>query len=549
MKDILKLDSCPVSGLKITTKPEWKYVAKDGSCALEIALIGDNIFYEVSIGVVDRKANKWYIKTANKIIADYFGDGKFYLAVDYTLLQNASLETRRNYIKWFISKLNKIELVTIFGMNSIMKVAINTARALSQQKEKMLITNSYEESIHAILQNQNKSANNNKPDIQNNNNPLNKPIEKERINEIIGYLGNMTWAGNLNQQIPVLPNNDPFAELFAAVAASQDDLREIEKDKNETLKKIAKSEVLLQESEKYFRTLIENSIDVISVIDKNGNIQFMSKSAEKIFGYTIEERKKKNVFALMLPEDRARLMRLMAENIENYEAIIDVEFRFHRKGGSLIYMEGTAQNMLNCPRVNGIVFNYRDVTERKKQEEKTQLFKTVSDKAMFGNAIIDLQGNVLYINDYFAKKHGYTANELIGKNISVFHNEKQLPIVGEINKKMIESGSYSLKEVWHVHKNGTEFPMLMSGVLHYDSEGNPAFFSASAIDITAQKKIKQEKQQREDYLSALNKISNLVFETSSNTELQSFVNIIGKAANASHKILTITIGYLVGRKH
>ena len=96
MKDILKLDSCPVSGLHITTKPEWKYKAKDDSFNTEIAIIGDNILYEAPTGIVNNEASNWYRKTANSIIAEYFGDKKFYLAFDYSLTKSASLESKKN---------------------------------------------------------------------------------------------------------------------------------------------------------------------------------------------------------------------------------------------------------------------------------------------------------------------------------------------------------------------------------------------------------------------------------------------------------------------
>ncbi|OYT17864.1 MAG: hypothetical protein B7C24_00340 [Bacteroidetes bacterium 4572_77] len=105
MKDILKLEKCPISGLSISTKPEWKYIAKNGSCSIEIALIGDNILCQIPIGIVNGEANKWYVETVTKIIAKYFEERMFYLAYDYSLLEKASLESKKIFIKKYIKQI------------------------------------------------------------------------------------------------------------------------------------------------------------------------------------------------------------------------------------------------------------------------------------------------------------------------------------------------------------------------------------------------------------------------------------------------------------
>ena len=140
-----------------------------------------------------------------------------------------------------------------------------------------------------------------------------------------------------------------------------------------------------------------------------------------------------------------------------------------------------------------------------KAEEEIRKFRTISDRAVHGNVIVDLQDNITYINDYFAQIHGYTVDKLLGRNLSVFHNEKQLEAVRQINESLIEKGSYSPTEVWHTHKDGTEFPMLMSGIVMRDENGNPKYMAATAIDITEHKRLEEQLQirQRMDSLGTL----------------------------------------------
>ena len=45
----------------------------------------------------------------------------------------------------------------------------------------------------------------------------------------------------------------------------------------------------------------------------------------------------------------------------------------------------------------------------------------------------DLEGNLTYVNESFAEMHGYSAEELIGKPLSIFHNEEQMTNVKRAN--------------------------------------------------------------------------------------------------------------------
>ncbi|WP_233125595.1 PAS domain S-box protein [Methanohalophilus portucalensis] len=115
------------------------------------------------------------------------------------------------------------------------------------------------------------------------------------------------------------------------------------------------------------------------------------------------------------------------------------------------------------------------------------MFINIFDNANYGNAITDLDGNIKYINAYNAKIHGFKPEELIGKNLSIFHNEKQMAYISNIIESLLQDGYYTNIEVWHTHRDGTTFPMLMSGIVIKDELQNPLFLSATAIDITEMK--------------------------------------------------------------
>ena len=121
--------------------------------------------------------------------------------------------------------------------------------------------------------------------------------------------------------------------------------------------------------EEYFRELMKNNTDAFSVIDKNGINVFQSDSNATILGYTPEERRNKNAFELMVPEDGEKMKQLFQSRLKEFGVSININFRAYHKDGSTRYLEGTAKNMLHSPLINGIIINYRDVTDRKKAEK------------------------------------------------------------------------------------------------------------------------------------------------------------------------------------
>ncbi|MBD3307426.1 PAS domain S-box protein [candidate division KSB3 bacterium] len=144
-----------------------------------------------------------------------------------------------------------------------------------------------------------------------------------------------------------------------------------------------------------------------------------------------------------------------------------------------------------------------DITDRKQMEQELQRFKSIFDAANYGMAIADLSGDLIYVNDYFAAIHGYTPAELRGENLRIFHNSDQLPEVLAVITTLVEEGGFSPQEIWHTHRNGRVFPMLMSGVVIKDADGNPLFMAATAVDLTERKHAEEALHKSEETTRAL----------------------------------------------
>jgi PAS domain S-box-containing protein len=130
-----------------------------------------------------------------------------------------------------------------------------------------------------------------------------------------------------------------------------------------------RAERAVEETRDRFRKLIEESTDVISVVDANGRWQYLSPSAERVLGYEPDELVGEIGFDRVHPDDRPTAMAEFARAIENPDTIPTVEFRFDHPDG-WIWLENYARNMVDDPVINGLVVHTRDVTERTQREQE-----------------------------------------------------------------------------------------------------------------------------------------------------------------------------------
>ena len=116
-----------------------------------------------------------------------------------------------------------------------------------------------------------------------------------------------------------------------------------------------------------------------------------------------------------------------------------------------------------------------------------------------GIAISDLEGNLQYLNNAFAKKHGYTPDELVGKNLSIFHATHQMPSVEDANRQTKKTGEFK-GEIWHQRHDGTVFPGLMHNSLIMDVKNKPIGMMGTLRDISDIKQAEEALQKSEKEL-------------------------------------------------
>ena len=151
--------------------------------------------------------------------------------------------------------------------------------------------------------------------------------------------------------------------LARLVPAVERELREaaVRSSRRQTVKDLRASELR-------HRSLIENTSDIIAVLDCKGIIQFVSPACERVLGTSAEALIDSDWFALAHGEDRDRLRAEFEQALGHEGKQFAIKGRFAAADGSERVMDITASNLLADEAIAGVVINARDITERLKEQ-------------------------------------------------------------------------------------------------------------------------------------------------------------------------------------
>ena len=257
----------------------------------------------------------------------------------------------------------------------------------------------------------------------------------------------------------------------------------------------------LVENEEYFRTLIENSSDFISIVDANGVVLRSSESDGDILGHKPDYLLGMSIFDFVHPDDSEKISTSFKELIKDNAVLSQIGFRFLHKDHTWRYLEGSGRNMLSHPRIKGIVLNYRDVTslklaENDKLESERKLSTLINNlQGIAYRCKNDSNWTMEYLSAGFEYMLGYKVEDVIANNTLSFndliHSEDHnhvFTIVNEAiqNKKSFEV-QYRIK-----NKNGEYITVLDKGVGLFDNQENGIIIEGFITNITEYKKAEEE---------------------------------------------------------
>ena len=193
--------------------------------------------------------------------------------------------------------------------------------------------------------------------------------------------------------------------------------------------KLAKVGGKLRESEEKYKLISENANDLMAILNDKYEYEYINEQAyQKYLGYSRNHLIGKNVWELVHPEDVERIMSSQQLSINGFQADAGediAELRIKHKNGKYIWMEYTGKVFINPEGKPNVIVITRDITERKKAEQKLreseEKFRTITEQSFIG-VLIEQDFDILYVNQQFSTIIGYNIEELLNWKLPDFYD-------------------------------------------------------------------------------------------------------------------------------
>jgi PAS domain S-box-containing protein len=302
-------------------------------------------------------------------------------------------------------------------------------------------------------------------------------------------------------------NNHKWVDFLVRPVLEENQLRGFcVTGKDITARKLAEQEVAKRELR--FRSILENSHDILFLFNAEGEIEFLSPAIQKLFGYTNGSNEIPNILDNIQADDLENVMASLKQSFSSPNKPVYITLRKRRKDGVYIWLEGTLTNMLHTPEVNAIVANFRDITERKLFEEQQEFLVSIINTSDDAILSIDTDKTILSWNQGAEKMFGYTEYEIIGQSIFMIIPPDRQHEEDEILSSIYNGVAVKHMETRRLTKNGVLIDVSLTVSLIKDNKGNVTGISKIIRDISDKKKAEEIISNKEKRFRSLLQNSN-----------------------------------------
>jgi len=294
-----------------------------------------------------------------------------------------------------------------------------------------------------------------------------------------------------------------ICELIANQSVLQVKNTELQQAKQEAEAILIKNTELFEYKEQY---IIENTDDILWVMNTDFTFEYVSPSVFSFLGYTVEEHLKQSITDFLTPDSanillkefQEGMMHLQKKEYHKLRNIVNREIEFIRKdkthGIALITIIMIRDEEYRIKKIRG---KTTDITNKKRIEKELiqseAKFRSIFDQSSAGLVIVGLDNRFIRCNAAFSNMLGYAEEELVGKSISdvTYQEDKE---AGMCEMKHIIDGviESAIVQKRYVRKDNSIVWCELKISLVRDENNNPLFFLPIIQDITKRRIAEQE---------------------------------------------------------
>ena len=270
-----------------------------------------------------------------------------------------------------------------------------------------------------------------------------------------------------------------------------------------------RAELALRAREVHFRSLVENSTDIVTILDGEGIVRYESPAVQRLLGYAPHEVEGRSAFEFIHPDDIPSVAAEFAELVQDPDGVRFVEFRFRHANGEWLTLEAIGRNLVDDPLLTGIVVNSRDVTERRaiekalrSSEEHLRLALQAGEMGTWGWNVRD---DIAEYSEEVVRLFGCESSEFDGRRetlLRYIHPEDRHRMLFNRLDSIPRGILRSEHEFRVIRPNGNIRWMRSAGQLHRDEAGKIVSMNGTITDVTERKHAEDELQRQKTLLEA-----------------------------------------------
>ncbi|MCA9988019.1 MAG: response regulator [Anaerolineales bacterium] len=390
---------CPISGFNIRTEAEWNFVDKIGRCRVDYSLIGEQTLRLKLEGQIQLLSISPLVRHHMSVLERTGLRQRTYtLLLDLARAETPLRHSRQPLAEALAPLVKRMELVLVYGQNASMAALLNLVGSLGPiWGDRLLTVASYEEAIRHLLTFRQGL------EIQSGSRTrfdgLSTTFVQGRIAQLQTFLSQLSWKETLDENVPALSSEDPFAGLYAATRLLYHDVRQ------------ARLETLEQNDfSANLATLARHNPNPVVRVSSGGIILFHNGKLPSLLGSAGQTGR------LQLPDE---LQAGVNEALTTGQATSQ-NIRLGGKGYAfdIVPLEGRMEAVMYGRAVDTVV---EIAPAAPPAQEQYRLLVEAATDLIFG---ADVQGNIRYANPITVATLGFnSAEELIGQNCFRFIRE------------------------------------------------------------------------------------------------------------------------------
>ena len=282
----------------------------------------------------------------------------------------------------------------------------------------------------------------------------------------------------------------------------------------------------LQRSEEYFRSLIENAMDLITVVDPDGGVRYGSPSFDRTLGHQQGALTGASIFDLLHPDDISHVREVLETGTRHPGATQSFECRIRHRNGHWRVFECIGKRFEADSSVNGYVLNSRDISERKRAEEQlrqaNETLRAVIEASPLAIYMLDSEGTVRSWNSAAERMFGYAADEVLHQPLPIIFEEDGSAFIDRLHRARSGQLAAGLEQR-AVRKNGTVIDVSVWNSLMRDGSGTVTGIVEAIADNTERKRLEEQFRQAQ--------------------KMEAVGRLAGGVAHDFNNLLTVITGY------